>query len=491
MYVFLTKLKKTLAFSQSGSKKFSMNWNREPFFGWKPPVFSSQIAQIVSLGIRKLYDLPNSDPIPLTVTDSPIHRGLQIIGSGIGPKVGQGLVVGTVRMGYGHHRMAFSVYSHSLAMKIPSYLHDILAIESPEARAISDVDGLYSYFSRLSSEMGGPMEWVWGNITNSGNESSLYLSVVLAKEYKRLMADIPLDNPVITTYPLNGQIAYECGFQKLIHLVCDNHPQHYLLVPGALNLVQTQQSYNGFLKMGVPKENLEYVGHWVSEDVLKNAIEDCEERLRRTSKKLPKRFLIPVGGAGAQKGYLTDLLRLSLNNLKSGDFCFLINTGDHEHVRNHLLDAIEREGLEYSIVQSWKDFKDFLQKYNFSSRKEIEIPLVLFHFPTHSEAFAATDLLIRISDVMVTKPSELAFYPIPKIFIRRVGDHEEKSALYSLELGEGSVECREPEHAYDIMVLFVKSPDISIRMNECVIQHASRGVYDGSKRAVEIAMNLK
>jgi hypothetical protein len=71
-----------------------------------------------------------------------------------------------------------------------------------------------------------------------------------------------------------------------------------------------------------------------------------------------------------------------------------------------------------------------------------------------------------------------------------VGDHEEKSALYSIDLGEGSVECREPSHALDIMLLFEKSPEVSLRMNECVIRNSQKGIYNGSKKAVEIAMNL-
>lgn len=62
------------------------------------------------------------------------------------------------------------------------------------------------------------------------------------------MEDLPKDNPVVTTYPLNGQIAVESGFNRVVHLICDNHPQHYLLVPGALNLVQTTNNLKGFLK---------------------------------------------------------------------------------------------------------------------------------------------------------------------------------------------------------------------------------------------------
>lgn len=468
-----------------------MNWNQKPFFGWKPPLFSDQIAQIASLGVRKLYNLNQEEEISLTTVDSSVHKGLKLIHKGDGPKVGSGLIVGSVRMGYGHHRMALSVHSHSLAKKIPTYLHDLLAIESPESRAISDVDDLYSYFSRLSSEMGGPIEWAWGNITNSGNESSLYLSTVLAKEYKRLMKDLPRENPVVTTYPLNGQISIETGFKKTVHLICDNHPQHYLLVPGALNLVQTKSNLEGFLKMGVPKENLEYAGHWVSEDILKNISEDSDIRIKRTRNRVPKRFLIPIGGAGAQKGYLTELIDLSKDKLKNKEFHFFINAGDHEHVYTHLQEVLDKAGIEYESVKSWNDLREFTHKNKMTEKSESNIkPVTLFHFLTHSESYSATDVLIRNSDVLVTKPSELAFFPIPKLFIRRVGDHEEKSALYSLELGEGSVECREPNHAYDLMLLFMRSPDLSLRMNDSVISAAQKGVYSGSKKAVEIAMNL-
>lgn len=468
-----------------------MNWNKEPLFGWKPPLFSTQIAQIASIGIRKMYNLNKEEEIHLTTVDSSIHKGLKLIHRGEGPKVGKGLIVGSVRMGYGHHRMALSVHSHSIAKKIPTYLHDLLSIDSPESRAIGDVDGIYSYLSRLSSEMGGPMEWVWGNITNAGNDSSLYLSTVLAKEYKRLILDLPNDNPIVTTYPLNGQIAFESGFKKIVHLISDNHPQHYLLVPGALNLVQTRSNLDGFLKMGVPRENLEYAGHWVSEDILKNVFDDSNNRIKRTNNKSPKRFLIPIGGAGAQKSFITEVIEHSKDRLNSGEFKFLINAGDHGHVFTHLVESIEKLELEYEVIKSWNELRDFVNRNKLTDKSDSSLKAItIFHFLTHSESYSATDVLIRISDVLVTKPSELAFFPIPKVFIRRVGDHEENSALYSLDLGEGSVECREPSHAYDIINLFVNSPEVSLRMNECVITQAEKGTYNGSKKAVEIAMNL-
>ena len=46
------------------------------------------------------------------------------------------------------------------------------------------------------------------------------------------------------------------------------------------------------------------------------------------------------------------------------------------------------------------------------------------HVFLHENFYAAvyaTNILMRVSDVMITKPSELSFYPVPKLFIQRVG----------------------------------------------------------------------
>ena len=40
------------------------------------------------------------------------------------------------------------------------------------------------------------------------------------------------------------------------------------------------------------------------------------------------------------------------------------------------------------------------------------------------------------ADVLVTKPSELAFYPVPKLFIKRVGGHEQWGAVHSASFSQ-------------------------------------------------------
>ncbi|TGN19138.1 DUF6938 domain-containing protein [Leptospira idonii] len=465
--------------------------NREPLFGLKTGFLSKQTAGLIRGFLQKKYSIHCGVTVPLGFEPSPIYPGLGLIDDKATGTVGKGIIVGSIRMGYGHHRMAMSVYTHSLSKKIPTYLHDILAIDSNESKAIADIDNSYSYFSRLSADIGGAVEWAWGQLMAQGNITSLELSCQLADLYRNLISHLPKDNPIITTYPLNGQMAVAAGFKNVIHLICDNHPQYYLLVPGAMNLVQSPSSYMKFHEMGVPKENLSVAGHWVSEDIAKNAITDSENRVRRIDTKKKRRFLIPIGGAGAQKGYVKELIRLSKERLNLKKYFFWINTGDHIKVLNSLEEFLNAQKIPYKSVLTWEDLKQFISRHPLREDDDNEKapPVVLFHFPSHTEAFSATDKLIRIADVLVTKPSELAFFPIPKLFIRRVGDHEAASVHRSLELGEGTVECREPEHAKDLIEIFTHSDDLLLRMNERVIKNSIESVYNGSKAAVEMAEN--
>jgi hypothetical protein len=93
--------------------------------------------------------------------------------------------------------------------------------------------------------------------------------------------------------------------------------------------------------------------------------------------------------------------------------------------------------------------------------------------------------------VLVTKPSELAFYPVPKLFIRRVGKHEMWGAIHSAEMGDGTLECRDIPHTLQMVDLFLNEDDILNDMCENIITNKSIGLYDGAYKVVEIAMGLK
>lgn len=51
------------------------------------------------------------------------------------------IFVGTIRMGFGHHRIAYAASSWGLDAGMATYFHDLLNIKSREASIIKKADG--------------------------------------------------------------------------------------------------------------------------------------------------------------------------------------------------------------------------------------------------------------------------------------------------------------------------------------------------------------
>lgn len=107
------------------------------------------------------------------------------------------------------------------------------------------------------------------------------------------------------------------------------------------------------------------------------------------------------------------------------------------------------------------------------------------------QAVYITNLLMRSCDVLVTKPSELAFYPVPKLFIKRVGKHEMWGAIHSAEIGDGTLETRDIPHTLQMLELFMKDDHFLIDMCNNIITNKSIGIYDGAYKVIELAMKQK
>jgi hypothetical protein len=98
---------------------------------------------------------------------------------------------------------------------------------------------------------------------------------------------------------------------------------------------------------------------------------------------------------------------------------------------------------------------------------------------------------MRSCDVLVTKPSELSFYPVPKLFIKRIGGHEQWGAIHSAEIGDGTLECRDIPHTLQMIRLF-KDDNCTLKdMCENIVRNKSMGIYDGAYEVVKIAMGMK
>ena len=57
--------------------------------------------------------------------------------------------------------------------------------------------------------------------------------------------------------------------------------------------------------------------------------------------------------------------------------------------------------------------------------------------------------------MLVTKPSELAFYPVPKLFLKRIGGHEKWGAIHSAEIGDGTREWEDVPHTLQMLDMFL------------------------------------
>ena len=114
------------------------------------------------------------------------------------------------------------------------------------------------------------------------------------------------------------------------------------------------------------------------------------------------------------------------------------------------------------------------------------------HAFCHSDIFAAvysTNLLMRVCDVLVTKPGELAFYPVPKLLIKRVGGHEAWGAVRSAEIGDGTYECSSPGEISAALSLIQNDQGIVEMMCENIRKARECGIYDGAYNAVKAAIN--
>ena len=109
----------------------------------------------------------------------------------------------------------------------------------------------------------------------------------------------------------------------------------------------------------------------------------------------------------------------------------------------------------------------------------------------NEEIFAevyASNLLMRSTDILITKPSELAFYPVSKLMIKRVGGHEAWGAIRTAELGDGTIECEEVNRAIQMLELMLTNDEILTMLTQNIINANSIGVYNGAYRVVELAV---
>ncbi len=422
-------------------------------------------------------------------------------GTSSGFDVENGIIVGNIRMGFGHYRISMAMASAANALGLTPYWMDLNSYpETTGTKVISAQNDLYSLGSRLSQKSKVFNKAVWEPVNYTGFKQLSYNAP--DQKNAELMAavfeNVPKDIPVIGTHVWPAQAALHAGMKYVVNAVPDNWPMALHFSEGAVHTVQTHYAYLGYRTMNgmagdkvlkpMPADSLVYTGHYIDDELVKNIKQDNKRRLARKAEGKPMRFLLTIGGAGAQKEIFAAIINELLPEIKKNKAALYINIGDYINVWEDLRRlAPDMYLYTKTHINDWEETKEFCAD---AIKGDVE-GIHLFCHENIFEAVYATNLLMRSCDVLVTKPSELAFYPVPKLFIKRIGGHEQWGAIHSAEMGDGSLECQDIPHTLQMARLFLED-DVTLKnMCDAIDLNKKMGVYDGAYNAVKIAMGLK
>ena len=412
----------------------------------------------------------------------------------------KGIIVGNIRMGFGHYRISMAMASAAKALGYTPYWLDLNSFpETTCTKIIAEQNKLYSLGSRWSKN---PIfnKLVWEPVNYEGFRALSYNAI--DQKNAELMApvyrNIPKDIPVVGTHVWPAQAAIHAGMKYVVNAIPDNWPMALHLSEGSVHTIQCRNAYQGYkilngmqknkVNKPMPNDSLVYTGHYIDHELVSNIEADCDRRMARKANGKPTRFLLTIGGAGAQKEIFAAIIRYLLPAIKEEKATLYVNVGDYKNVWDDLITEIP----EMKAVSS-EHFENFEEASHFSL-EALDGDVTGIHGFYHSDIFEAvyiTNLLMRSCDVLVTKPSELAFYPVPKLFIRRVGKHEMWGAIHSAEMGDGTLECRDIPHTLQMIDLFMQDDVLLGQTCDCIKTNKSLGLYDGAYNVVKIAMGLK
>lgn len=415
---------------------------------------------------------------------------------------GKPIIIGNIRMGFGHYRISMAMASAAKALGYTPLWLDLNSFpQTTCTKIISYQNDLYSLGSRLSQKFSLFNKIVWEPMNYEGFKKLSYNASDQknAELMTTIFKEIPKDIPLIGTHVWPSQAAIHAGMTNVVNAIPDNWPMALHLAEGSLHTVQTWNAYygyrtlNGFVKgkilNPIPENEIKYTGHYIDNELVENIENDCKNRIERAKNGKPVRFLLTIGGAGAQGEFFAAIIKTLLPYVKENKACIYVNCGDYENVWENLKKMIPQLNDETLCKTHFNDWKeetafaaDSVSAVDEQSGKGI-------HVFCNKDIFAAvyiTNLLMRGSDVLITKPSELSFYPVPKLFIRRVGGHEMWGAIHSAEIGDGTQEEETPEMACNLIKMMMNDKSIIINMCENIMKNKADGIYDGAFKVVKL-----
>ncbi len=424
------------------------------------------------------------------------------------------IVVSTIRMGFGHYRIAMAGASAARAMGFTPLWLDLLAIPGITTDVINWCNSWYSRFSRRSQRSAAFNNHVWESVT-TGNRTLPLLNGLLnswivgwpwrflktnVKDYmmsslfREMYGTLPREIPMLTSHMWNAMGALSADMTNVVDMMFDNWPMAFQLTEGAKHAVQSPSGYYGFRAMRgfdhrnrmlspTPADAIYFTGHHVDHELVANIEADNEARLVRMKAGEPRRLLITMGGAGAQRELFKAVIDHAVPLIKGGKATLFVNLGDHKDNYEWLQGELRDNRDLVQTHFTWEDTRSFTDSIRSGSAEGLH---VFLHDNTFHAVYA-TNYLMRVVDVLITKPSELAFYPVPKIFNERVGGHEMWGAVRGAEIGDGTVETRTIPETLQAIDLLTNENDLLEMYCDMIVKNKSIGLYDGAYKSVELA----
>lgn len=404
------------------------------------------------------------------------------------------VVIGMLRMGYGHYRTALSIASAAAAKGLTPLLFDPGWFSPELSRTMEKLNVWYARGSRIAhkSKLFNRLFW------EPGTGKTFKKIDAMLRVYKAGALLLPSFMSLKTNWKFIGthswlsQAAGFRGMANVVNAVQDNWAQGFFLSRQGVQCVQGPASFLGYrltLGMGnggkdaepIPQESLRVTGHFVDKLILDNLSRDCDARLDRADKNLPKRFLFSLGGAGAQEDLPQVIVQAMQSELKTGKAALVVNFGDHIQKWGKIQRQIARFGTDISIHRDWQEVLELFRTGPPENMRGIHV----FVFDEIIPSVYATNLFIRWCDFLITKPSELAFFPVPKLHVKRLGAHEAWAAIRSSELGDGTPELTTPEQLTKTIRALLSANDILRLMVDRIIKNHAAGIYGGAQKLLD------
>ena len=419
-----------------------------------------------------------------------------IQGKGLSFDPGKAVIIGVVGPGYAAYRRGMAVASVAAFEGYTPYWLDLGRFsETLGGKVIHKLNSLHALGQRLSEKYKLFRKLYWENYNYHGLKTLNCNSMdqKLSELFAAPIVSLPVDIPFFGAHVWATQAAIHAGLIRVANLLPGNWPQGKHLAQGSLHLVQSPSAYYGYRFLHfmdprrpvlnpIPPDQIACVGHFIDHEIVSNIPKDCLIRMKRIQAREPLRIFIVLGEDGTSGEILIGILSRIIPKALSGQVNLYLNFGDQYSLWETAKGLFPQ--LKEAAIFHEGDWPETQKACALALRQQ----LFGIHVFVHQDLFAAvytTNLLMRASELMITNPSELAFYPVPKLFIKRAEEQEQWNALRGGELGDGTLEFEHPGQALQVLDLMIREPDLLRMQVENIIKLHSIGGYNGAYGALK------